>query len=381
MQFAVGSLDNSNYYLGTTARPKHPRPLQFRFLQRIMLFLVLGLGVCIVSLNTIGYFGQDAFPIMQSMKSQSCNLAGLRFPKSKPLHNLSDTELLKCASSASRIQDYRFAPTPKIAFMFLTKGPLPLAQLWERFFAGHPGLYSIYVHATPGYIGDYSSSSVFYHRQIPSEVVRWGEMSICDAERRLLASALLDQSNEYFVLLSESCIPIRNFTTVYNYIASSRYSFMGAFDEAGPVGRGRYNRQMAPVVKLSQWRKGSQWFEVSRKLAVDIIRDTKYYPKFRDLCKPSCYVDEHYFQTVLSIRSPHLLANRSLTFADWSRHGPHPATFGSSDIYEGLFNWISKSVRCSYNDQPSDTCFLFARKFAPSALQHLQELAKDMFGY
>ncbi|CAM8948581.1 unnamed protein product [Rhodiola kirilowii] len=382
MQHKVGALEDSQQLLGPKHHHHHQRPPQFRFLHSLLLFLVLGLGICIFSLNMIRYFGPDLFPIIQSKKmQQSCNQNGFRFLHSTLLHNLSDAELIKCASSVSRIEDYRFARIPKIAFMFLTKGQLPLAPLWERFCAGHEELYSIYVHPVPGYVGNYSSSSVFYHRQIPSQVARWGEMDICDAERRLLASALLDPSNEYFILLSESCIPIHNFTVVYNYISNSKYSFMGAFDDPGPVGRGRYNRNMNPVVKLSQWRKGSQWFELSRKLATDIIRDIKYYPKFRDFCKPSCYVDEHYFQTVLSIHSPRLLANRSVTFVDWSRRGPHPATFGSNDISKELFSRIYKSVKCSYNDEPSETCFVFARKFAPSALQPLLELAADMFGY
>jgi hypothetical protein len=46
---------------------------------------------------------------------------------------------------------------PKVAFMFLTRGDLPLAPLWERFFAGADGEhYSVYVHTTPGWIANRS---------------------------------------------------------------------------------------------------------------------------------------------------------------------------------------------------------------------------------
>ena len=48
----------------------------------------------------------------------------------------------------------------------------------------------------------------------PSQVAEWGMMSMCDTERRLLANALLDISNEWFILLSESCIPLQNFSIV-----------------------------------------------------------------------------------------------------------------------------------------------------------------------
>lgn len=206
-------------------------------------------------------------------------------------------------------------------------------------------------------------------------------MSMCDSERRLLANAMLDLSNEYFILLSESCIPLQNFTTVYGYLSQSQHSFMGSYDEPGPDGRGRYNQNMAPLITLSDWRKGPQWFEVNRELAVTIVQDKDYYPKFRDFCKPyACYVDEHYFQTMLSIITPHLLANRSLTFVDWSRGGAHPATFGKSDIKEELFRKILQEKTCFYNGQPSSHCFLFARKFSPDTIDALLNIASQALG-
>ncbi|CAI0408280.1 unnamed protein product [Linum tenue] len=54
--------------------------------------------------------------------------------------------------------------------MFLSKGPLPLAPLWERFFSGHQGLYSIYLHSLPSFEAKFPPSSVFYRRQVPSKV-------------------------------------------------------------------------------------------------------------------------------------------------------------------------------------------------------------------
>lgn len=36
--------------------------------------------------------------------------------------------------------------------------------------------------------------------------VYWGKIEMIDAERRLLASALMDTSNQYFALVSESYV-------------------------------------------------------------------------------------------------------------------------------------------------------------------------------
>ena len=85
-------------------------------------------------------------------------------------HSMTDEELLWRASFAPGIRRYPFRRVPKVAFMFLTRGPLPLAPLWERFFRGHEGRYSIYVHALPSYRANFTSGSVFYRRQIPSKV-------------------------------------------------------------------------------------------------------------------------------------------------------------------------------------------------------------------
>lgn len=382
---SVGSLEEGKDPVITT-RTSQSKTLPLRALQLFGFFLALCIGFSIISIYTIRRFG--IYSTVTTVKStfvpcaeESNSLDHWRKPPSSLLHSMSDKELLWRASFVPRIKKYPFNRLPKIAFMFLTKGPLPLAPLWERFFRGHEGLYSVYIHSLPSFEAEFPSSSVFYRRQIPSQVAEWGRMSMCDAERRLLANALLDISNEWFILLSESCIPLYNFSVIYQYIMKSKHSFMGAFDDPGPFGRGRYNYNMVPEVNISKWRKGSQWFEVNRKLAINIVEDVTYYPKFERFCRPACYVDEHYFPTMLTIQTPNLLANRSITWVDWSRGGPHPGTFGRSDITEDFFKRILEGHQCKYNDQPSSICFLFARKFAPSAMEPLLQIAQKVLGF
>ncbi|PIN22803.1 hypothetical protein CDL12_04481 [Handroanthus impetiginosus] len=359
-----------------------PRNLPIKLLPMLLLLGVIGIVILYINI----YTNQYAIVTKTPSKIQKCvqetkNLESWIKPPSSLFHDMNDTELFWRASFVPKVNKYPFKRTPKIAFMFLTRGPLPMAALWERFFKGNEKLYSIYVHSLPSYRPEFLPSSAFYRRHILSQVAEWGMMSMCDAERRLLANALLNISNEWFVLLSEACIPLRNFSTIYHYISNSQFSFIGAFDEPGPNGRGRYNEKMSPEVNITDWRKGSQWFEINRKLAVDIIQDNFYYPKFKKFCKPDCYVNEHYFPTMLSIESPHLLANRSLTWVDWSRGGPHPATFGKDDITDDFFREILHEETCVYNDQPNSPCFLFARKFSPSALDRLLENSVKFFGF
>lgn len=86
------------------------------------------------------------------------------------MHRMSDEELLWRASMVPGVRRNPYDRVPKVAFMFLTRGPLPLAPLWEKFFKGHRGLYSIYVHTDPAFNESLPSDSVFHGRQVPSKV-------------------------------------------------------------------------------------------------------------------------------------------------------------------------------------------------------------------
>jgi hypothetical protein len=99
-------------------------------------------------------------------------------------HNMEDEELLykasmmktttttAAATAAEAHTGTMLQEEAKIAFLFLTRGPLPLRALWDAYFEGHEGKYSIYVHAHPNFLQDptITSSSVFFRRYIPSKV-------------------------------------------------------------------------------------------------------------------------------------------------------------------------------------------------------------------
>ncbi|CAI9113538.1 OLC1v1014152C1 [Oldenlandia corymbosa var. corymbosa] len=287
------------------------------------------------------------------------------------MHQMTDEELLWRASMVPRIGEYPFRRTPKVAFMFLVRGELPLAPLWELFFKGHEGLYSIYVHALPSFHGTLPDVSVFHGRRIPSKEVEWGKSNMIEAERRLLANALLDYSNERFVLLSESCIPLFNFQTIYDYLIYSTETFVESYDLPGPVGQGRYSTKMKPQIRLEQWRKGAQWFEMNRELAIRVVSDRVYFPVFRKHCQPPCYSDEHYIPTLVYMKFEQKNSNRTLHWVDWSKGGPHPSRFGRYEISAEFLEQMRNNQTCTYNGKTTKICHLFARKFMPVALDRL----------
>ncbi|CDY26504.1 BnaC09g41640D [Brassica napus] len=105
---------------------------------------------------------------------------------------------------------------------------------------------------------------------------------------------------------------------------------------------------MYPQINITHWRKGSQWFETTRELALHIIEDTVYYKIFDQYCKPPCYMEEHYIPTFVHMLHGEMSANRSLTWVDWSRAGPHPARFIWPDVTAEFLNRIRFTDKCPY---------------------------------
>ncbi|KAK5817089.1 hypothetical protein PVK06_022012 [Gossypium arboreum] len=182
--------------------------------------------------------------------------------------------------------------------------------------------------------------------------VVWGKFSMVDIERRLLARSLLDPDNQQFLLLSDSCVPLHNFDYVYNYLMLTNVSFIDCFVDLGPHGTGRYSERMMPEVEKNAFRKGSQWFSMKRQHAIIVMADNLYYRKFKNYCKPhmdgrNCYSDEHYLPTFFNMIDPSGVANRSVTYVDWSEGKWHPRAFRAQDItFEFLKNltFIEESI-------------------------------------
>ncbi|CAK9867077.1 unnamed protein product [Sphagnum jensenii] len=357
--------------------------------------LILVLSIVILSLFSSALVAKFGSPL----RCEFFSLCNKNFPSLSSIpYYTSDDEL----TAHVLAQDILSRPTlslaveqAKVAFMFMTPGALPFEAIWEKFFEGHEGKYSVYVHASEKTsLGSIWKSKVFKGREIRSEKVFWGQIAMVDAERRLLANALQDLHNQYFVLLSETCVPLHDFNYIYNYLLGARMSFVDCFDDPGPHGLGRYMDSMMPEIRKSVWRKGAQWFAVNRQHALLVVADNLYYRKFSSFCKPgpenhNCYPDEHYVQTFLHIMDPSNLANWTVTHVDWSERKWHPKSYTIGDVTETTFaaiQAINKHVHITSDGEAKKTtvpclwngeerpCFLFARKFLPETADILSQL-------
>lgn len=120
----------------------------------------------------------------------------------------------------------------KIAFLFMTRGPMPLEDVWRAFFNLHDeiysNLYSIYIHPHSGY--HFPPTSIFYQKVVDDHIehVDWGGISQVRSIKHLVIEALKDPMNDRFCLMSESCIPLHSFTTFRNTLLSSNKSIVNA---------------------------------------------------------------------------------------------------------------------------------------------------------
>ncbi|GMN36377.1 hypothetical protein TIFTF001_005972 [Ficus carica] len=370
-----------------------------------------------------------------------CLLALLR------LHSSSSSALRPSISrQRSRISrdNLPFSGPPRIAFLFLSRLNLPLDFLWESFLENaDEATFSIYVHSAPGFVFDESTtrSRFFQGRQLRNSIqVGWGESTMIQAERLLLEAALEDPANQRFVLLSDSCVPLYNFSYIYNYVIASPRSFVDSFLDAK---EGRYNPKMSPKIPMNKWRKGSQWIALIRRHAEVIVDDEVVFPLFQKFCvrrppldarkgklniapayvlfltyaqnislssvvflekimpklqkQHNCIPDEHYVQTLLAMNELESeLERRTLTYTLWNQsvnkmenRGWHPVTFSYANagpqkikeikaINHVYYETEYRTEWCQSNST-SVPCFLFARKFSQGAAMRL--LSEGVVGH
>ncbi|ESW10780.1 hypothetical protein PHAVU_009G237400 [Phaseolus vulgaris] len=367
---------------GSRHRPPMKKP---------MWIIVLVLFVCVFLICAYIYPPKSS-SACYIFSSGSCRSISDWLPPA-PARQYTDEEI----ASHAVVRDILKTPTvlsknPKIAFMFLSPGSLPFERLWDKFFQGHEGKFSVYVHASktkPIHVSRY-----FVNRDVRSNQVVWGKISMVNAERRLLANALQDPDNQQFVLLSDSCVPLYTFDYIFDYLMYTNVSFVDCFKDPGPHGNGRYSQRMLPEVEIKNFRKGAQWFSMKRQHAVIVMADSLYYSKFKSYCQPgfegkNCIADEHYLPTFFQIVDPGGIANWSTTHVDWSERKWHPKSYRVRDVtYELLKNItsIDVSVHVSSDEKRKaqswpclwngiqKPCYLFARKFNPGTLDTLLQL-------
>jgi hypothetical protein len=205
----------------------------------------------------------------------------------------------------------------KIAFCFLTRDDVLQPAVWDRFFAGAPqALYNVYCHAKfPDRIG----SPILKDRVIKDLVpTSHADVSIVDATIRLFAAAHdADPDNQYFILLSESTIPLVPFHAIRAELERCQSRSIISFSVPAPDTE-HYRRSLAVAdqkIFSAAFYFHDQWIVLHRR-HVRLLMERSFLHLFDKVFAP----DEHYFLNVLA----HPLGvpldqfiSRRVTFVNW----------------------------------------------------------------
>ncbi|KAE8683206.1 DNAJ protein [Hibiscus syriacus] len=283
-------------------------------------------------------------------------------------------------------------PKPKIAFLFLTNSDLVFAPLWQRFFeSSNDDLFNVYVHADPA-TKIATPEWLIKANFIPAKATARASPTLISAARRLMANAIIDDPfNMYFALVSQHCIPLHSFKFVYTSLLGNPSSAHKAFLTQGslksyieilseaPFLHNRYvargDGSLLPEIPFDKFRVGSQFFVLAKRHALLVLRERKLWRKFKVPCLDldSCYPEEHYFPTFLSIADPKGSSHYTLTIVNWTDSvDGHPHTYHSPEISPDLIHMLRKS------NTSSSYSYFFARKFSPDCLKPLMEIADDV---
>ncbi|KAL0303654.1 UNVERIFIED_CONTAM: Glycosyltransferase BC10 [Sesamum radiatum] len=279
-------------------------------------------------------------------------------------------------------------PRPKIAFLFLTNTKSPFrASLGTLLQKQRSPLQ--YLHPRRPSSKITPPGGVFSGRFIAAKKTERATATLISAARRLLATAVMDDPlNSYFALVSQHCIPLHSFKYMYKTLFVKPIS--GPSSSSFPVHRSfieilsdepqlwdRYNARgknvMLPEVPFDRFRIGSQFFVLTRQHAFVVIRDRRLWRKFKLPCFNlySCYPEEHYFPTLLSMEDPDGCTHYTLTRVNWTESvDGHPHTYQPAEVSPRLIQELRVS-NSSYS-------FMFARKFSPDCLQPLLNMAEKV---
>jgi hypothetical protein len=245
-------------------------------------------------------------------------------------------------------------PEPQLAFLFLTRGEVHHPKIWEEYWMQVGQRPRILAHTKDTTL--LSGESFLSDRQISDKVeTAWGELSIVHATLALLRAALQDPETTHFILVSESCVPVRPFGQLrVNLRRDSRSRLhVWSLDEVKRAGN-RYKlkrllRLHGISMDLAFFQE--QWMCLNREDALTVTR------KDWTACFQQVEAaDECYFATVLAASGKSLskgTVNRAITWTDWQQGAAHPEEYTE----------VPPQVACRIAESG---CY-FARKFPPGS--------------
>ena len=266
-----------------------------------------------------------------------------------------------------------FKYTKRIAFLFLTVSDVKQAPIWEIFFKGHTNKFNIYVHPKhPNKIKSFFKDHIIQNL-VPTE---WGDPSLVVATNNLIREALDNPANQKFILVSDSCVPIKTFEYVYKTVLQDNTSWFNYYSPQlsvtpKPDWMGEINTHYESLNLLHpNFQKNAfiqeQWMILDRRHA-ELIDDNRHLLHYFNI--EGIFPDEIYYITILHtlIKKPKghfkfrrhsrkkYKKHRYITQAKWTK--------GRQSLHPEEFELLTKADIRLLKTSPA----LFARKFTESS--------------
>jgi len=243
-------------------------------------------------------------------------------------------------------------PMFSVALMFLTYGNINRPEIWHRFLKEQGGKrFRPYIHNKH----PFDCSFGFDKFQIPDKIkTKWGHKSLVAATLKLMLEALKDPRNEFFALLSNSCIPIQSPMSILANLEKNGNSRM--LYRLSNVSLDKFYTEPnfwgpGPHVFQSQWM-------LLNKNAANFFVQKNFVSYFFDTTR--IILDEHYFANIF-LKFNLKFENSASTFVNWaeSTEQCHPKTYTEISAEE-VKNIKEKNPRAFFMRKiSSDTKFHF----------------------
>jgi Core-2/I-Branching enzyme len=205
-----------------------------------------------------------------------------------------------------------------IAFCFLTIGDIKHESSWIHFFESieDKSRYNIYINSKTPLKSSYFQK---YAIENPYTNTKWGTPSLVYATLHLFRAALKNTENKYFVLLSDSCIHVNEFSKVEDFIKTHDTNIFQHVTLNCNKNKDIIFPSNCIFAKASQWNILKRDFIEYCLKKVLVIKS--FGPKFQCL-------DEHFF-IMMCINGKYDWKSIDFNYTDWSKKSISPTTFFS----------------------------------------------------
>ena len=205
----------------------------------------------------------------------------------------------------------------KIAFCFLIYDIINHEELWNIFFKDVDiNLYNIYIHYK------FNKPLKYFEKYKLENCIetKYENETIPLAYNILFREAYTDENNYKFIIVSNSCIPLKSFNYIYNKLTIDNYGYFNVTPQSQCFPNCNYLLQ---VIEKKNISKSHNWFILNRTLVENLCFDKDEFLKthYKTIYAPAEYF-YYTFIKILNLQDEIIttlnIANDATTFTNWA---------------------------------------------------------------